>query len=112
VLDALAELGVPVHIVRGNTDYDLPALLPFQRVELGGKRFALVHGDNAWRFEETISGQQFDYVITGHTHVARDERHGRTRVINPGAVHRAAEPSVAILETESDRLAFLRLREV
>jgi predicted phosphodiesterase len=29
-------------------------------------------------------GQRYDYLLHGHTHVRRDERAGRTRIINPG----------------------------
>ncbi|RLS46748.1 MAG: metallophosphoesterase, partial [Planctomycetota bacterium] len=48
-----------------------------------------------------------DYLLHGHTHVCRDERHGATRIINPGALHRASEFTVALLDTDSDELQFL-----
>ncbi len=47
-----------------------------------------------------------DYVLYGHLHVPRDERIGRLRVINPGALHRARTPTVATLDLRSDRLDF------
>jgi hypothetical protein len=35
-----------------------------------------------------------------------------TRVINPGALYRAREKTVAILDTAADRLTFLRVGAV
>jgi len=56
---------------------------------------------------------QVDYLLHGHSHQQRDERierpTGFTRVINPGALHRAAQLTVALLEPESDRLQFFEL---
>jgi predicted phosphodiesterase len=54
-----------------------------------------------------LESQSFDYLLHGHTHVKRDERVGRTRVINPGALHRAREKTVAVLDTATDMLTFL-----
>jgi hypothetical protein len=39
----------------------------------------------------------------------RDERFGRTRIINPGALFRASEKTVALLDTEADQLDYLRI---
>jgi predicted phosphodiesterase len=46
-------------------------------------------------------------VLHGHTHEIRDERVGLTRVINPGALHRAARYTAAVLEPASDRLEII-----
>ena len=46
------------------------------------------------------------YLCHGHTHTALDARRGKTRVINPGALHRAAEYTVALLDTDTDTLTF------
>ncbi len=54
-----------------------------------------------------LSEQKHDYLLQGHTHVRHDERIGKTRVINPGALHRAREKTVALLDTATDRLVFL-----
>jgi predicted phosphodiesterase len=50
---------------------------------------------------------QPDYLLSGHSHIASDARTGPTRRINPGALHRAAEFTVALLDLEEDILRFL-----
>jgi putative phosphoesterase len=117
VLDQLA--GVKAAFVWGNTDWQR---LPLQRYaqslgiccygamgdfELGGKRIALLHGDDSPLMQRLLDSQKYDYLFHGHTHVRRDERVGRTRVINPGALHRAKEKSVALLDLATDKLSFL-----
>ena len=117
VLDVLA--GLPSAFVFGNTDWDRRGLERYAadvhvsclgqggQLELGGKSFHVEHGDEPRSLKRAIESQQFDYVLHGHTHVRRDERVGRTRVINPGALHRAREKTVAVLDAASDRLEFL-----
>lgn len=60
-------------------------------------------------FQKALRAQEADYILHGHTHVARDERLGRTRVINPGALHRAPRYTVATLDLPDDRVTFHRL---
>ena len=45
--------------------------------------------------------------IAGHSHMAHDRRDGPTRRINPGALHRAAEFTAALLDPGTDELRFL-----
>lgn len=52
---------------------------------LGKKRIALIHGDNKKRLLELIEQQEFDIVLTGHTHKKEAYLFGKTLVINPGA---------------------------
>jgi predicted phosphodiesterase len=47
--------------------------------------------------------------LHGHTHVARDERLGPLRVINPGALQRAAVHTVATLDLRTDQVGFWRV---
>jgi predicted phosphodiesterase len=54
-----------------------------------------------------LESQRFDYLLHGHSHLTRDERVGRTRIINPGALHRAREKTVALLDTATDALKFI-----
>lgn len=110
ILDELTALGVPVHAVRGNMDYGDVCLPSVRDLTLDGRRIAVIHGDVFIDLERALRGQEFDYVITGHTHARRDEMRGRTRIINPGAVHRAAQPSVAILDTSGGSLEYVSLQ--
>ena len=117
VLDHLA--GVPASFVFGNTDWDRAALAryaekigvahhhPFADLDLGGKRIAVTHGDDFKLKQRILAEQRHDYLLQGHTHVRADEKIGTMRVINPGALHRAREKTVATLDTESGRVVFL-----
>lgn len=119
VLDHFA--GLPSAFVWGNTDWDRMGLQryaetigvtcygAFGSLELDGKRIALMHGDDAKQKQRILDAQEHDYLLQGHTHVREDRTVGRTRVINPGALHRAAVKSVALLDTRQDRVSFLEL---
>ena len=54
-----------------------------------------------------LTALQPDYLLFGHSHHATDERDGVTRCINPGALSRAAQYTVALLDLETDALQFL-----
>jgi putative phosphoesterase len=100
----------PTHFVFGNCDHDRKALGEaisgagqtchgtFGELELDAVRIALLHGDDADLLHETIAGGRFGLVCHGHTHIVRQERHGDTLVLNPGAVHRANPHTIAIVE--------------
>ena len=117
VLDHLA--GLPGCFVWGNCDWDRASLQryasdidvachgPFGDLTLDGKRIAVVHGDDHVLKRRLLTGQRHDYLLQGHTHVREDTRVGRTRVINPGALHRANPKTAALLDTESDKLEFV-----
>ena len=117
MLDHLA--GIPAAFVFGNNDWDRMELQRYARqlgidcygnfgqLELGGKRFALLHGDDETTKRRILAEQSVDYLLQGHTHVRDDRRLGRIRCINPGALHRAKEKTVALLDTETDHVTFL-----
>lgn len=119
VLDHLA--GERAAFVFGNTDWDraplrryaqqvgVDCLESYGSLELGGKAIAVAHGDDSARLRQVIEDQEHDYLLTGHTHVAGEQRYGRTRVINPGALHRARVKTVAILDLATDQLRWLEL---
>ena len=116
VIDQLA--GITAHVVFGNCDLDWRVLSryalglgvlvqhPLARFECGGRAFAMTHGHDSDCVVAALK-EGVDYLLHGHTHVCRDERHGATRIINPGALHRASEFTVALLDTDSDELQFL-----
>ena len=58
---------------------------PVGDVRLDSRRIALLHGDDLKMRQSLLAGQQYDYLLQGHTHRSEDVRVGRTRVINPGA---------------------------
>jgi putative phosphoesterase len=77
-------------------------------VELAGRRIAVCHGHER-AFRATIESQDYDYVFYGHTHEPSDERVGRTRLINPGALHRARARTCALVDLAGDEVRFLAL---
>ena len=104
--------------VWGNTDFPQAAWRP--QVEalglpwpegpieltLSGRRIAVYHGHEPG-FQGAIHCGKFDYLLHGHSHRQADYRSGRTRVINPGALHRVGLPTVAVLDIDSDDLTVL-----
>lgn len=76
-------------------------------LELAGKRIAFVHGDDARLVRELLAADVYDYLFHGHTHVPRDERIGRTRVVNPGALHRATPKTFCIVDLATDDVEHL-----
>ncbi|HEY1684531.1 MAG TPA: metallophosphoesterase family protein [Tepidisphaeraceae bacterium] len=120
VLDLLA--GHPSSFVFGNTDYDREVLERYAKdievncLGIGGaivlekKKLAVTHGDDAEILRKLLADEP-DYLFTGHTHIAKDVRQGKTRWINPGALHRAAVKSVAMVDLEKGEVEFLKLGE-
>ena len=108
---------VPVRVVFGNTDDDLEGLSryarmigievdhPGGRLMVDGKTLAFTHGHIERLMRDALAAK-VDYLCHGHTHRVRDERVGVTRVINPGALHRAARYSAAVLDAARDRVEF------
>ncbi|MGQ0636851.1 MAG: metallophosphoesterase family protein [Planctomycetaceae bacterium] len=100
----------PTHFVLGNVDGDpreFAAAIEgagqsyherFADLTLEGTRIALLHSDDGPRFRRTIQGGEYDLVCYGHTHVAHQERIGRTVVLNPGALYRATPHTFAIVD--------------
>jgi putative phosphoesterase len=108
--DAVRLFPAFTHFVLGNCDADRDGIRaaiedigatlhePSGRLDIAGKAIAFVHGHEARLMRDLIQAAAFDYVFHGHTHVPRDERTGRTRVINPGALHRARPKTFVILD--------------
>lgn len=121
VLDALAVAGkargVELRVVFGNVDWNAKALTqhaqglgiivdhPMGWLQPIGGDLVYLHGDNADN-ERTAMAAEVRYLCHGHTHLQCDHRVGSTRVINPGALHRAQVHTVALLDTEQDTLTF------
>ena len=120
---AFGDAGIPVHAVLGNVDLWSPEIAEFPphtgvqvhgsryEAEVDGERLAVLHGHESRRLEAAVTSGDYDYVLTGHTHRREVRREGPTRVINPGAVHRTLEPSIAVLNTKTDDLRFIESRQ-
>jgi uncharacterized protein len=102
--------GLDVHFVFGNCDGDRPAIRqaiatcgltlhePFGDLELSGLKLAFLHGDDASLHRDVENSGHFDYLFYGHTHQIEEHRTGPTRVINPGALHRARPKTFLVLD--------------
>jgi putative phosphoesterase len=118
IVAALAVL--PCWFVFGNHDADsVPAL---QRagaefgpiclgwggvVELAGKRVGVAHGHMTSDVRRVLA-ERPDYLLSGHSHFPSDQLVGAVRRINPGALHRADEFTVAVLDLATGELRVLR----
>lgn len=75
-------------------------------ITLADKRIAVTHG-HLYKLTDVLIKQKPDYLLTGHTHVAHHQMHQGITCINPGALHRASEYSVALLNLATAELRFL-----
>lgn len=108
---------VEAHLVFGNTDWDQNSLAsyarhlgihvdhPAGRMQLEEGDLIFCHGHEQQIMAEAIA-QNVKYLCHGHTHRASDTRKAGTRIINPGALFRAQEYTVAVLDTAADEVVF------
>jgi uncharacterized protein len=119
ILDCL--VGTRSLFVFGNCDWDRDSLRRHARItgvscfdgladlEIDGKHLAVIHGDNAAIKRQLLEAQTYDYLLQGHTHQRNDATFGRTRLINPGAIHRANPRSAALLNLADNKLEFIEV---
>jgi putative phosphoesterase len=105
------------HFVFGNCDSDRASLRqaiygigatlhePCGLLDLDGVRIGFVHGDDRKIFQELEHGGRCDYLFYGHSHHAEEHITCSTRVINPGALHRARPKTFVILDLETGDMA-------
>jgi uncharacterized protein len=104
---------LPTHFVFGNCDTERASLRqaiygiggtlqePFGSLELEERKIAWVHGDDKRLLRDIENSGHFDFLFYGHTHHAEQHRTGPTRVINPGALHRARPRTFVVLDLET-----------
>lgn len=103
-LEALRELGPPVHAVFGNADESaLRELLPEElTLELDGVRIGMTHlpGPRVGREERLVARfPGCDAVLYGHTHVPQVTWHDEVWILNPGSpTERRSSPTWTMLE--------------
>lgn len=112
---------LPFYFVFGNHDSDMVPYLQAAaeefsstclgwggEIELAGKRIAVVHGHLRMDLKPLLEAEP-DYLFSGHAHYRQDWREGKTRRINPGALFRAEEFTLALLDLANDELRFLSI---
>jgi len=102
--------GFTAHFVFGNCDTERHSIRQavhgigehvydgYGYVELEGVKIAFTHGDDPRLLHDLEVSGAFDFLFYGHTHKAEEHRTGPTRVINPGALHRANPKSFVVLD--------------
>ncbi|NQU41374.1 MAG: metallophosphoesterase family protein [Lentisphaerae bacterium] len=124
-LRLLDKLDVPAWLVAGNMDSHLDGLdhaversavtFSYSSVEIpleNGAYLVATHGHDEALLASLIGGEHFPYICHGHTHRARDERVGSTRIVCPGALcgpRHPSFPTVALLDTSEDRVTFFNI---
>ena len=104
--------GLKAHFVRGNMDdpetfgklIDDPGHTFHDEIgslEVEGRRIAFLHGNDVKLLHHTVHCGHFDLVCHGHTHAFAMANQGSTLVLNPGAVSRSSQPSLAVVELPS-----------
>ena len=81
------------------------------KLEIEGKRIIVFHGFNVPLFRQAVSSGEYNYIIKGHTHFFENYTANNTRIINPGSLYGSDEFSIAILDTETDRVEMIRIED-
>ena len=122
--EVVAECSVlPFYFVFGNHDADMVMVLRSAAEQYGAtclgwggeftashKRIAVAHGHLTMDLQPLLEAKP-DYLLSGHSHMARSWREGVTHRINPGALFRADEYSVGLLNVNEDQVRFLILED-
>jgi putative phosphoesterase len=103
----------PTHYVLGNVDHyeddhyaaavgDVGGAFHgrFADLQLGGRRIALLHSDDAKKFRQVTTSGEYDLVCYGHSHIAEQHLEGETLVLNPGALYRANPHQIAVVDLD------------
>jgi hypothetical protein len=111
---SLQDLDAPLTGVFGNNDGDRALLArksaasqklkiggTFARLDLGGMRIAILHGDDLGLLETLSSCSSLDLLVYGHTHRPEVRWQGSLLVVNPGEVygHLTGKSTVALVDT-------------
>ncbi|MBR9690877.1 metallophosphoesterase [Candidatus Woesearchaeota archaeon] len=108
--------GLNMKFVFGNCDGERKGLIETSRkygwneindaleFEHKNKKFYVVH--NPILADEAVQSEKYDYVFHGHTHEKRDEKIGKTRIINPGRLLNPPR-TIVILDVTNDSLEFI-----
>ena len=114
VLEALAQLGPPVHAVRGNVDSaQLQARLPLTRVvDAAGAKIVLIHdaGPATGRLERMRRRfPDAQAVVFGHSHIPLHEERDGFAIFNPGSPterRRAPQHTMGMATAHHARITF------
>ncbi len=119
IVETLAML--PAWFVLGNHDSDMVPYLQRAALEFGpvclgwgdvieisGRRIGVAHGHMTSDIRHVLTKRP-EFLLTGHSHIASDTMVDGMRRINPGALHRADEYSVAVLDLLTGELQVIHV---
>ena len=114
MIDILKDLSAPMTGVFGNNDGDRSLLekksaaFPhlkiagtFARLNTGGRKIALLHGNDRALLETLAGCSSLDLLVYGHTHRPEVRKQGSLLIVNPGEVygHLTGRSTVALVDT-------------
>ena len=115
----LHEKGVKMYGVIGNNDGEISGLMEvlgkimkltpdFYELEFDDKLFLVVHHLPESLIQSIAASRKFDYIVKGHLHEKRNEKIGKTRIINPGEAcgYLTGIGSIAVLDTYLDSVEY------
>lgn len=112
--------GFQFDLVKGNNDADVTRIMKnmeenqrfhdeFLYLEIEGIKMAFYHGTTK-EITQALVNDNYDIVVSGHTHTKVEERQGDTLHINPGSVHGFSKGgSFAILTLPEKTIEFINL---
>jgi hypothetical protein len=111
--------GIPARFVLGNWDRDKIGLGTavegigghlddeFGEIELCGRKLAWTHGHHVRLLQDLERYDLYDYVFHGHTHRVRQERIGKTWVVNPGALYRCLKKTCVVVDLPAGEIEYI-----
>ena len=83
---------IPVLYVYGNCDYSYDLKEQEKEIEIGGKKFFVLHGHTRGvkisldSLKAIALQKKYDIILYGHTHIPKEDYHEGTYIICPGSI--------------------------
>jgi len=111
----------PTYFVAGNCDYpdELGEIVKrnhqhweglFGDLCIEDRQIALLHSHEQHRFDAAVASGQYDLVCYGHTHKYEHHTVGKTHVLNPGAMYRAPQFTIAVVELTTMEISHIEVQ--
>ncbi|MHA1673825.1 MAG: metallophosphoesterase [Promethearchaeota archaeon] len=92
-----------LHKILGKT---LKIFGEFHELELNNHKIAIYHGTDARILHSIIHSQDYELVLTGHTHEVKIEKYQKTLIVNPGETcgYLTGNPTCAVIDLSTQIL--------
>lgn len=110
-----------VYAVKGNNDGDIFRIMQNKQetfffddelmsLKIKEKNVCVYHGTNSEIHKALVESQNYDVVISGHTHKVQGEKKGKTLVLNPGSLHGFEKQGTAmVLDIDTLKVKLLKV---